>query len=289
MLMRWYVRYDPFDIYCFEAAEWIHPTHNHTYFEIIFIRSGSGSHMLNGNAFSYRKGDIFLLGPEDYHHFQIDTITNFAFIRFTEHFVREAGMAKHKAWQGVIDALFTSEYKSQGSIVNREEEKEVLDNLLTVLIYEYQNRQTEASEVIIESLMSALSSILVRNLLQQTAAADRQLHPAILIDQLLVYIRQNIARPEQLKMERLSEKFHYAPTYLSTYFKKQVGESLQQYMLKYRLSLVANALQNSDKTISAISFEYGFTDESHLSKTFRKYYGHAPKTFRKMQHDLNAH
>ena len=286
--MRRYVRYDPFDIYCFEATEWVHPTHNHTYIEIIFIRAGSGSHMLNGNTFPYQNGDIFLLGPEDYHHFQIDTATTFAFIRFTEHFVKEAVMPKHKAWQGVIDALFTSEYKSNGSIVNREEEKEVLDNLLTVLIYEYQNRQTEASEVIIESLMRALSSILVRNLIQQTSAADRQLHPAPLLDELLIYIRQNISKPEKLKMEHLSEKFHYAPTYLSTYFKKQVGESLQQYMLKYRLSLVANALQNSDKTISAISFEFGFTDESHLSKMFRKYYGHSPKAFRKLQHDLNA-
>jgi AraC-like DNA-binding protein len=110
-----------------------------------------------------------------------------------------------------------------------------------------------------------------------------------LIDELLIYIRQNISKPDKLKMQRLSEKFHYAPTYLSTYFKKQVGESLQQYMLKYRLSLVAKALQNSDNTISSISFDYGFTDESHLSKMFRKYYGHSPKTFRKMQHDLKSH
>jgi AraC-like DNA-binding protein len=286
--MRRYVRYEPFDIYCFEAAEWIHPTHNHTYFEIIFIREGSGSHMLNGNTFRYRKGDIFLLGPEDYHHFQIESPTTFAFIRFTESFVRAPVTAKHKAWQGVIDSLFTSEYKSNGSIVNREEEKKVLDNLLSVLIYEYQNRQTEAYEVIIESLMRALSSILVRNLIQQTASAHTQQHATTLIDELLIYIRQNISKPENLKLERLSQKFHYASTYLSTYFKKQVGDSLQQYMLKYRLSLVASALQNSDKTISSISFEYGFTDESHLSKMFRKYYGHSPKAFRRIQYDRNA-
>jgi AraC family L-rhamnose operon regulatory protein RhaS len=279
--MRRYVRYDPFDIYCFEASEWIHPTHNHTYFEIIFIREGNGWHILNDNTLPYRKGDIFLLGPEDYHHFNIETPTTFAFIRFTESFFKEPGITKHKNWQQVIDALFTSEYKSNGSIVKHEEEKRVLDNLLTVLIYEYQNRQSEAYEVIIESLMRALSSILIRNLIQQTTPEDRKLHTAILIEKLLIYIRQNISRPDMLKMERLSEEFNYSPTYLSTYFKRQVGDSLQHYILKYKLSLVANALQNSNKTISSISFEYGFTDESHLSKIFRKYYGRSPGNFRK--------
>ena len=279
--MRRYVRYDPFDIYCFEASEWIHPTHNHTYFEIIFIREGNGCHMLNGNTLPYQKGDIFLLGPEDYHHFNIETHTTFAFIRFTENFVKEPGIPKHKSWQGVIDSLFTSEYQSNGSIVKREEEKRVLDNLLTVLIYEYQNRKSEAYEVIIESLMKALSSILIRNLIQQAKPKDRKMHPAKLIDKLLIHIRQNISKPEKLKMECLSKEFNYSATYLSTYFKRQVGDSLQHYILKYKLSLVANALQNSDKTISSISFEYGFTDESHLSKIFRKYYGHSPGNFRK--------
>ncbi|OLY91828.1 transcriptional regulator, AraC family [Cnuella takakiae] len=279
--MRRYVRYEPFDIYCFEASEWIHPTHNHTYFEIIFIREGSGWHMLNGNTLPYRKGDIFLLGPEDYHHFNIEVSTTFAFIRFTESFVKAPGIPKHKHWQQVIDSLYTSGYQSNGSIVQCEEEKMVLDNLLTVLIYEYRNKHNEAYEVIMESLMKALSSILARNLIRQTNFADRKLHPAPLVDRLLIYIRQNISNPEKLKLECLSEAFNYAPTYLSTYFKKQVGDSLQQYIVKYKLSLVANALQNSDKTISSISFEYGFTDESHLSKIFRKYYGCSPGSFRK--------
>ncbi len=279
--MRRYVRYDPFDIYCFEASEWKHPTHNHTYFEIIFIRDGKGKHILNGNTLPYQKGDIFLLGPEDYHLFQIENTTCFAFIRFTESFVKDpAGTQKHRNWQYVVDSLFTSAYKSGGSIVKCQEERRVLDSLLAVLIYEYQNRHNEAYEVIIESLMKALSSILVRNLIQQATADARKLKSSTLIDRLLIYIRQNISRPEKLKMESLSEEFNYAPTYLSAYFKKQVGDSLQQYIMKYRLSLVAKALQNSDRTVSSISFEFGFTDESHLSKMFRKYYGHSPKSFR---------
>jgi AraC-like DNA-binding protein len=82
-------------------------------------------------------------------------------------------------------------------------------------------------------------------------------------------------------MEYMAAKFHFSPNYLSTFFKNKVGESLQQYIIKFKLGLVANSLLNSNKTLFEISFEFGFTDESHLSKVFRKHYGQSPGLFRK--------
>jgi AraC-like DNA-binding protein len=86
-----------------------------------------------------------------------------------------------------------------------------------------------------------------------------------------------------LRIEHLAEQFHYSPSYLSIYFKKQVGEPLQQYILKYRLKLVADRLQYSNMSISEITYEFGFTDESHLHKLFKKYYGVSPSDYRKNQ------
>lgn len=279
--MRRYVRYEPFDIYCFETSQWEHPVHKHTYFEIIFIRSGKGKHFLNGNELTYKEGDVFLLGPEDYHSFDIEVSTSFCYIRFTENFISDNTTVKHKYWQQTIDSLLTSAYHSTGTIVKDEADKITLSHLLSALIYEYQNRHEGSYELIMDSIMKAMLSILARNIISQTTVNIKDIKTPQLIEGMLIYIRQNIHDPERLRMETLAEHFHYSQSYLSTFFKKQVGESLQQYILKYKLKLIENRLQNSHLTISEISHEFGFTDESHFNKVFRKYYGVAPGIFRK--------
>src|SRR5688500_8369698 len=101
--MRRYVQYNPFNVYSFEVASWPHPAHKHSYFEIIFIRKGKGLHVLNGNSFQYKEQDVFLLGPEDYHYFNIEEPTSFTYIRFTEVFIKELSSSQYKTWQGIAD------------------------------------------------------------------------------------------------------------------------------------------------------------------------------------------
>lgn len=278
--MRRYVQYDPFNIYCFEASEWQHPEHKHTYFEIIFIRKGKGKHVINSNLFLYEAGSVFLLGPEDYHYFEITETTSFVYIRFNESFVTDAAR-KEEHWQKTIEKLLTSAYQSTGSIVKDPGEKKTMFHLLEALVYEYEHRQDNSYETIMSSIMKAMLSILTRNIIRQTKKDEAPLKSSALVENMLVYIHQHIFNPERLRLEQLSAQFPYAPSYLSSFFKKEVGESLQQYILKYKLRLIEDRLQKSDKTVSEICFEFGFTDESHLNKVFRKYYGISPGMFRR--------
>ncbi|WP_034256600.1 helix-turn-helix transcriptional regulator [Adhaeribacter aquaticus] len=278
--MKRYIQYDPFNIYQFEVAEWPHPVHNHTYFEIIFIRSGTGKHFINENIFHYAPGDVFLLGPEDYHYFEIDTLTQFCYIRFTEMFIKDHASQKHESWERTIEFLLHTPYQSCGSIVKDEMEKELLNHLLAVLVHEEANRQEATHEVIMDSLMKSILSILARNIIKQGFAEGSNRKNSSSIEALMVYIRQHIYKPENLRIEHLATEFNFSQSYLSIFFKRHTGESLQQYILKYKLKLIENRLRYSNLSISQIAHEFGFTDESHLYKMFRKYYGVTPKHFR---------
>lgn len=278
--MRRFLQYEPFNIYCFEAEEWQHPVHKHNHFEVIFIRTGKGWHTINNNTFEYASGDVFLLGPEDSHYFEINTPTQFCFIRFMEVFVKEDTQKKSGGWQQTLEFLLNTPYQSRGSIVKQEEEKKILNHLLEVLLQEYQNRQEHSYQVIMNSVMKAILSVLARNILQQAHSEGRPSKVSTPIEALIVFIRQNIFTPESLRIENMAEKFNYSPNYLGIYFKKHTGESLQQYILKYKLKLIENRLKYSSLSVSQISHEFGFTDESHLNKTFRKHYGLPPGVFR---------
>jgi YesN/AraC family two-component response regulator len=276
--MRRYVLYEPFNIYHFEADHWQHPVHNHTYFEIIFILKGKGQHTVNGNRFAYRAGDIFLLGPEDYHSFDISVTTEFCYIRFMESFSKYSG-DKDKAWQQTVKTLLHTPYQTKGSIVKDKSEIRRLHQLLGVLEAEYNHRHDPMFEAMRDSLMKAIMTILARNVVKN-ARPGKANGSTSSIEDVLLYVRQNIYQPEKLRIDHLSEKFHHAPGYLSIRFKKHSGESLKQYIVKYKLKLIETRLLYSALSLTEIADEFGFTDESYMSKQFKKYTGVSPGDFR---------
>lgn len=283
--MKRYVQHEPFNIYQFEAADWQHPEHKHSYFEIIFIRKGTGEHSINGNIFTYSAGDVFLLGPEDYHYFRIKDLTSFCYIRFTETFIKDHTTQKSHRWVRTLEYILSTSSQASGSIVTKSPEKKLLNHLLTVLVYEYGNQQEENSyEEIINGIMKALLGILARNILKEGAGTRKAVQSSPLMTELVAYIHQHIYNPEILRLESLADKFNYSSNYLSSLFKRETGESLQQYILKYKLKLIQNRLQFSDMNLAQITQEFGFTDASHFNKLFKKYHGTSPSTFRNNLH-----
>jgi YesN/AraC family two-component response regulator len=98
------------------------------------------------------------------------------------------------------------------------------------------------------------------------------------------YIHDHIYHPENLRAEKIADYFNISPTYISEYFRKHSGDSLQQYITNYKLKLIETRLLYTDMRINEISNEFGFTDESHLNRIFKKYKGASPTDFRKSSH-----
>jgi AraC family transcriptional regulator, L-rhamnose operon regulatory protein RhaS len=277
--MRRYIQHEPFNIYCFEADQWEHPVHKHTYYEIIFILKGKGEHSINGNSFFYQRGDVFLLGPEDYHEFKIMRRTEFCYIRFTESFFETSSWSGNKDLNRTLKLVLESSFQSRGSIVRSKGEKRKLEALLIVLREEYDERNNKGFTSMRDSLMRAILTILSRSIVKQALPLRKNVDETPLHD-LLLYIRSNIYKPELLRLDLLSRQFNYAPTYLGIFFKKHTGESLKHYIDHYRIKLIESRLLYSQGTLAMIADEFGFTDESHLTKLFKKYAGLTPGNFR---------
>lgn len=279
--MRRYNQHEPFNIYRFEAETWEHPVHNHTYHEIIFIIAGSGVHNINGNAFKYKRNDIFLLGPEDYHSFKITSRTKYCYIRFIDSFMKDGGHEKNKRWQQTMKLLLHSRFQSRGSIVQNHHDKKKLFNLLSVLIEEYDHHNNDGFEIIRDGIMKTIMTILERNMRKQALPSGHATTSPI--ENIVAYIRQNIYNSDTLRLDYLCTKFNYAPNYLSIYFKRHTGEPLKQYIINYKIKLIETRLLYSQAALAEIADEFGFTDESHLCKQFKKYTGLSPGDFRKQR------
>jgi AraC-like DNA-binding protein len=144
---------------------------------------------------------------------------------------------------------------------------------------EYENKHPYYQSNL-QHYVTLLLNIVARNVAEDVNVV-KEAEAGPLIGQIIMYIRNYIYTPELLKLELLATKFNLSLNYIGEYFKKQTGESIQQYIIRYKLNLVQLRVSFSDLTIGEIADELGFTDESHMSRLFKKYYGVTPAMYRK--------
>lgn len=63
-------------------------------------------------------------------------------------------------------------------------------------------------------------------------------------------------------------------------FAALMGISFAQFALRHRLRGAADLLRDSDLPVKAVAHAWGFTDESHLHRLFRRHYGCTPRSYR---------
>ncbi|MEK6511208.1 AraC family transcriptional regulator [Myroides odoratimimus] len=261
-----------------EIEEYSSPKHQHSFYEIIYIRKGSGVHVLNNNQFSYKKDDVFILSPEDNHYFEVEKRTEITFIMFTDNY-----FTNHK--QHCPDALFFSspkeimrnkflkEIKLEMDKVSVSILRNIIANIAT-----YKNRSDlTSSPLVYYQILSVLE------LIRETAA---KLNIHLLKEQagdkeLASYIHQHIYEPGLLQIKNIAEYFNIAPGYFSAYFKRNFGVSYRNYVNEYRIKLIEKRLSVPVLTIQEIANEFGFADVSHLSHYFKTYRKIGPNEYRK--------
>jgi predicted TIM-barrel enzyme len=94
------------------------------------------------------------------------------------------------------------------------------------------------------------------------------------------HIEENYAHP--IFLSELANVLHISAPYLSAKFKKKLGCSFSEYLVRFRMNKAASLLgEESMLTISEIADSVGYTDYAQFSKIFKKYKGVSPRTYRK--------
>lgn len=81
-------------------------------------------------------------------------------------------------------------------------------------------------------------------------------------------------------LNEIATHLHISLSYLEALFRKSVGISLMQYIIKSKINYAAKLLLETKKNITEISIECGFNSSTHFSNTFKKHTGVSPRTYR---------
>jgi AraC-like DNA-binding protein len=272
--------FQPFEVEFFRVDGCPCKAHKHTFFELVYILDGEGTYHIDNNQYKYSKDDLFLIVPNDGHHTVVKSTTSFLFIRFNNIFFNAQKTRQEHgtlgAWIRKLEFIFSNPLRSTD--IFKQKDKPLIRAVCEAIVQEYLDNQGRDNELL-QQLINTLLTVVSKNITIHISRKENSGDPASL--NIIHYIHQNIYNPEKLKAESIASHFNISANYISEYFKKHTDENLQQYIINYKLALVEIRLKHSDMRMNEIASEFGFTDESHLSKTFRKYKKVSPSVFRK--------
>jgi AraC family L-rhamnose operon regulatory protein RhaS len=257
-----YIQFQPIVISDFEVSEWHHPVHQHNHYELIYIKNGSGRHIINEIPVVYQKGNIFLIGPDDKHHFEIDKKTHFVYIKFTEIYMHQDEINPTSLQH--LEYLIKSRETHFLGFSFSPDDQLVVENIISLILsLELNMLQNEA---LIWTQILTLSHMMQRNMPEIKSSAHRSKD----IQAIFCYLHKYIYEPKNLKASIMAAHFNLSEDYLGPYFKRNAGITLRQYIQDYRQNLIKQRMESGRFGLKEIAAEFGLTDESHVSKVMKK-------------------
>ena len=272
--MERFIQHEILFIRHFKTNKWPYPVHNHNYFELVFIHSGSGYHDLNGDRQPYAGKCLFLLAPSDYHIFEIQEETDFSVLKFNNGYLDGASSTSKNEWNKLIDHLLAISAVQDSCLVKSTTELDKIDQLMKLIVEEWKESLNATNEVIF-CLIRSVFAIIKKNALN-TQLIGSSLNGSLFLS-MMDFIHINIHYPERLSLKALSDQFNFSSGHLNSLFRDQMGIPIKKYIGEYKFKLIENRLKFSDLMIKEISVEFGFSDLSHFNKFLKKHSGLNPK------------
>ena len=244
--------------------------HKHTHYEIFYINTGKVIHKLNDTAITLSKGDMIFLTPQDVHSFERPDETYSGTHR---DFVISTEFLDTALKESAINSDHFFAKVNSGCIFHlNDSQMQTLETLSSQITYTLENAPeyyTLQSKAIILLLLSVITNTLVR----KDALSDGP--------QWLLKIVERFYRTDLLK-DGLSAilDVNYSEIYINRIFKKYMGCSLTDFLLKKRLDYALLLLKTTPLTVEQITEAIGFSSPSFFFKKFKALMGVTPNQYR---------
>ncbi len=85
---------------------------------------------------------------------------------------------------------------------------------------------------------------------------------------------------EKITLDELAEKSHLSKRHFTRVFQDCMGRSPIDHLMHVRCQKAAELLKGTDRTITDIAFDCGFSDSNYFTRCFRKVMNQTPKQYR---------
>ncbi len=276
----------PFHIYPVHACV-RNELHWHDYTQIWYTVSGSYYHTINGERRLQTPGSIALVYPYTLH--AVDTSeTDISSARIISISLRNDVYEKNQLSFLPLTyslAVFNGAALSQ-FMDFKDEKKELADKFCEAALDEYSRQNAMIQSKIFSCIDSLLAlCIEVANRPLQSREIKLAYERASHINDAVRYITDNSM--SKIPLSKASSIAMMSERSFTNKFKQVVGQTYHNYLINLRMAKAADLLRFSNKSISEISDECGFSNCGHLTNICNATFNMSPMALRKYFREWN--
>ena len=270
---------DDFPLFIEVSVEPNHALHSHDFIELVIIESGKGEHITKNTCCPVSMGDIIVIpkgARHGYDHVENLKIVNVIF----DNALLQNALSDLMQIPG-YHTLFSVSFSPNRARHPVKYEISTLDpdeithlEKIAFRIKAELAKKHPGYRALCIALLTEIVVFLSRKEFKKRTYASKSG-----IDRVFAFIDQNYSK--KVKLETLVKMSGSSMGTFYRDFVKVSGQSPFEHLIEVRLHHAKQLLLNSDMNISEIAERTGFTDSAYFAKQFKKFFGIAPKTYRK--------
>ena len=264
-----------------DRLSWHGRYHAHTAleFEIHFFLEGSGSFLCNQTRYPISGGRLFLTGPREFHSILPEAVSSpltyyavlFSFDEGEESLlgVLRSSLASRQTVLS-IDQNFRFQFEDLLQMAKSSDPAliESALHLLTSFLYRWFGRQGTAQASLALKQQSDLSGE------SRISGKNNRMHTEKALAMMKKSVRENV------RVEDFARKLGLSDEHFIRIFGDEVHMTPHQYFIRLKVEGASGLLISTDKPIGEISAWFGFENQFHFSRVFRKCTGMSPAAYR---------
>lgn len=253
--------------------------HEHAFFEIIYVLSGSCTQHFREKSFRLQKGDLCLMAPNIKHGIEVkdDSIILNILIRYSTFMDIFMNTVRDKTQ---ISQFFLSNIYSQRKlshmVFHTKEDLAIRNYILDM--YMEQLQPDEFSDRIICSYLTIFFTQLIRRHKKSIEIPEPCLKKGGIENTIISYILDHY---QDISIEQVAEHFHFSRQYCSRLIKDISGYTFSELLTNIRMRQGENLLSFTSLSVEAISEKVGYKNPETFIRVFKKSAGCTPTDFRK--------
>ena len=260
------------------------PEHRHDYIEVIYMCSGSTTHIINGTELKLQDGELLFLGQNATQEIlpagKNDIAVNLIVLpQFFDTALQMMGEEESPLHRFIIDVL-TGE-NATGYLYFQVSDilpvQNLMENLLYTLIHNSPNRRN------INQTTMGLLFLQLLNYTDRLFYEDDSEEEAVV--QVLRYIENHY---NDGSLSECADLLHYDFYWLSREIKKQTGKNYTDLLQEKRMAQAAFLLKTTKMNVADIALSIGYENVSYFHRLFGKTYGLSPKKYRTANQEVQG-
>ncbi|HBG38327.1 MAG TPA: AraC family transcriptional regulator [Clostridiaceae bacterium] len=250
-----------------------YPIHWHDSIEIMFVLKGAIDVAIETQTYHVKENEIEIINCDEAHTLKNGAKDNKILIFYIDPDFFE------RYYDDVRNVFFYTNSSEQGA--HEMEKYYILKKYLSKLLYEFVEQQ-EGYEDSIQNILVELLYHLINNFHQLIYEEESLKEDEVQFeryDRIVKYVYNNYMN--KISLQDIAKKEYLSSNYLSSKIKDAMGYNFNDFLNLTRVEESIKLLLDTDKTISEISDEMGFSHVRYFNKHFKRYYKCTPMQFRK--------